>query len=98
GGCAMNGSFPALELTHHRGAFQPRQLLARSFATRTRALPEFHSASRARHEKRARNPLGARGAPRLTRCGSKDRAARSAEAGRQPRVGGEVAVGLAIGA
>ena len=39
----LNGSFPALELIHHRGAFQPRQLPAPSFTTSSRAMPEFHS-------------------------------------------------------
>jgi len=53
----------------------------------THATPETRA-------KRTRKPR----APRLTRCGSIDRAARSAEARRQSHVRREVAVGLAIGA
>src|SRR5258705_4697487 len=98
GGCAMNGSFSRLGMIHHRGAPYPRQLLAPSFTTPMRSAAGISlSVTHATPETRAKRTRKPR-APRLTRCGSIDRAARSAEARCQSHVRREVAVGLAIGA
>src|SRR5712664_4451534 len=103
GGCAMNGSFPALELTHHRGASHPRQLLAPDAVAQS--LPRLPSAcatcrnslnaSRGERSKPHRWAFLARARARARQGACRERLV---DRGCQPRVRGKIAVRLTVAA
>src|SRR4026208_2403580 len=100
----MNGSFPALELTHHRGAVYPRQLVAPS--DRSSAPPPAPPSTPPRPPAGPLAPTVSRGGTDAEVTGPRrgDEQgpcpapyAVSAKRGREARVRGEVAVDLAGG-
>src|SRR4026208_2287865 len=90
----MNGSFPALELTHHRGAVYPRQLVAPSDRS-SDARASFAVTPTVSHGGKDAQVTGPRRGDQQGPCPAPY--AVSAKRGREARVRGEGAVDLAGG-